>query len=1504
MKKYILLQLILSGLYLASAQDCNKAAWARAYGGLSTSNAIVDGGRRSDGTFTVCGSYGNSTLTLETLVLPDSGNYHCFLANHDSSGTFLNGTVAAWFENTGEYCVIRKIDVGVDNSVYITGYWNGSSVHVGGVLLPSATRNRVFVAKFDASLQSKWVRYSDWRAADCQANDVASDQNKNVFIVGSFEDNAFKMGEFTVENYGGWNMWRDDCFFMKFDSLGNIQYLKHMGTENDDAGMSIVADQNGDVVIFGHSTSATTLFHFGDHFAVPGATQSAMFMGKFSGVDGRNIWGKYIGGYYSGSTIYASDACLAENNNIIISGQMAGQINFYPNSYTTTDNDGFVAKIDSDGNNLWLQRIGGQNTSENATRCSFYDGKIAVSGSLYSNQPYVGDFPLYSTQTGGSFKAFNAMFNTLGQTLWARGNNPSTSTYYNGCPLIDNSGNQILWGNFTGTQSWYPLSLTNSLSNYKLFMVKFESFTQSTAFTVNAGPDKETTCGTSIQLNGSTTPTTIAFGWYPDLGFSSNGNKTPYVNPGMNTTYYLYGTYLGCTVRDTVNVSYTNSEITVDAGSDIQFCRGDSIQVNTTCNQPTATYSWLPAIYINTSTSQSPYVKPLYTTSYVVTATYNGCKDIDTIRVYARPLPYIDLPKQDLYYSYYRTHLCAGNSLEMNFGDPLNIYTVTTPDVVANVNNNLATLIPVSGALRVQAVSPYGCLSKDSLSVVVHNNLNAPPVEGDLFDRMVCVDDTVYFQIRFTNSINYTFQYSWYSGWQVDSLDGSGWRDINFWDRNYEMTPYSSGSSSSTYYSNLKIVSVKSNMNGFKYRPYISDYCSPRGYGDSAVLYVGPKITTQPLNKTLCQGATDSISVNTTSVSSTYNWEIRQGNSFVPLVDQPGVLVANGRFLRIENASTSIDSTWVRCLIQGCNTLSVAYTDSVLIRVVASPQILFESPVDTICQGDSTLLTVSVQSPQLYTYRWYENDVLIMANTSQMWGYNTNTLHFTPANVLQNSKIYKCKISNAQCSSGFFSNPLSIYVDTVPAITWSSQAYSACNNQGAVLIPEATPSGGVYIGTYIVNGNSFNTSGLNAGNYTIQYSFMDSESGCNVRANRFFTINAAPNVVWSGINFALCEYNHAPFALSGATPSGGIYQGEGVYPTNMFYPDSVSVGTHEIRYIYTQTSTGCSDTAVQNVVISAQPNVSWSGSDLDYCINEPVVTLSGGLPTGGVYQGTGISGGTSFNPSVAGAGVFEIKYVYTESSSGCKDTATKNISVYSPPTVTWTSVLANCCLNDQPIALSGGLPAGGVYQGTGVIGGTSFNPSVAGAGIFEIKYVYTESSSGCKDTATKIISVYSLPTVTWTSVLANCCLNDQPIPLSGGLPTDGTYSGTGVSQNSFNPSIAGLGTHPLTYTYIDPNNCSSSANQSITVDVCSGISEQQGEISVWTEAGQIMFSQNHYFEAAFSVKVYDTQGQLVLSRDFKGDLEKSPISQNKLAKGLYYVHFTNGTTVKMFKVIN
>lgn len=49
----------------------------------------------------------------------------------------------------------------------------------------------------------------------------------------------------------------------------------------------------------------------------------------------------------------------------------------------------------------------------------------------------------------------------------------------------------------------------------------------------------------------------------------------------------------------------------------------------------------------------------------------------------------------------------------------------------------------------------------------------------------------------------------------------------------------------------------------------------------------------------------------------------------------------------------------------------------------------------------------------------------------------------------------------------------------------------------------------------------------------------------------------------------------------------------------------------------------------------------------------------------------------------------------------------------------------------------------------------------------------------------------------------NVCLNAVAFDLSGGMPAGGTYSGPGVSANHFDPSIAGIGVHVITYTVSD-----------------------------------------------------------------------------------------------------
>ncbi len=56
----------------------------------------------------------------------------------------------------------------------------------------------------------------------------------------------------------------------------------------------------------------------------------------------------------------------------------------------------------------------------------------------------------------------------------------------------------------------------------------------------------------------------------------------------------------------------------------------------------------------------------------------------------------------------------------------------------------------------------------------------------------------------------------------------------------------------------------------------------------------------------------------------------------------------------------------------------------------------------------------------------------------------------------------------------------------------------------------------------------------------------------------------------------------------------------------------------------------------------------------------------------------------------------------------------------------------------------------------------------------------------------------------------NICLNELIGDLSDyldNIPLNGTFSGNGVAGNVFNPSIAGVGSHTITYTYTNPTGC-------------------------------------------------------------------------------------------------
>lgn len=154
---------------------------------------------------------------------------------------------------------------------------------------------------------------------------------------------------------------------------------------------------------------------------------------------------------------------------------------------------------------------------------------------------------------------------------------------------------------------------------------------------------------------------------------------------------------------------------------------------------------------------------------------------------------------------------------------------------------------------------------------------------------------------------------------------------------------------------------------------------------------------------------------------------------------------------------------------------------------------------------------------------------------------------------------------------------------------------------------------------------------------------------------------------------------------------------------------------------------------------------------------------------------------------------------------------TAKILIVAYPDATITPV-GPFCANAPAVALTA-VDAGGVWTGAGVTGDI-FNPAIAGPGDHLIKYTIV-NASGCRDMDETTITVYPVPNA---KIIAPdiVCSTDAIITLRA-YDSGGTWSGDGVTGDTFDPLVNGPGSYLISYTITDANGCTGSDTKLITV---------------------------------------------------------------------------------------
>ncbi len=183
-------------------------------------------------------------------------------------------------------------------------------------------------------------------------------------------------------------------------------------------------------------------------------------------------------------------------------------------------------------------------------------------------------------------------------------------------------------------------------------------------------------------------------------------------------------------------------------------------------------------------------------------------------------------------------------------------------------------------------------------------------------------------------------------------------------------------------------------------------------------------------------------------------------------------------------------------------------------------------------------------------------------------------------------------------------------------------------------------------------------------------------------------------------------------------------------------------------------------------------------------------------------------------------------------------------------------------------------------------GETTQSITVSEEGEYWVTVSYQDGSESTSPTMT--IATVSNPTVVMTEVEEGLNILSPPVELEG-TPPGGTFTGTAVSGNMFDPSDAGLGEHCLTYTYTDEVGCEGADVHCVTVDFAVGAADGQTvTFTVFPNPGNGLFTLVTSEGGAVRLTVTDISGRELFQESYTATAGTArSIDISKQANGIY-----------------
>ena len=313
-----------SGDFLWAGSMGAEYRWTESNGvvGDSSGNVYITG--RFQGTVDFDPGAGIANLT-------SAEGDDAFVVKLDSGGNYV------WAKSMGgmDWDIGKSIALDSSGNIYITGVLGNA-----------------FVVKLDNDGNLVWA------GGALGGNSIVLDASGNIYVMGNFEGTVdFDPGPGTANlTSAGFT----DIFIYKLDNDGNFIWAKRMGGGFFDSGYNMTADSNGNIYTTGFFSSIADFDPGAGTANLSSSGGTDIFVSKLDS-DGNFVWAKKMGGPGDDN---GSGIALDSIGKVYITGKFYEWGDFDPGDgwYGLTSagsSDGFISKLDNDGNFIWAKGIGG-----------------------------------------------------------------------------------------------------------------------------------------------------------------------------------------------------------------------------------------------------------------------------------------------------------------------------------------------------------------------------------------------------------------------------------------------------------------------------------------------------------------------------------------------------------------------------------------------------------------------------------------------------------------------------------------------------------------------------------------------------------------------------------------------------------------------------------------------------------------------------------------------------------------------------------------------------------------------------------------------------------------------------------------------------------------------------------------------------------------------------------------------------------------------------------------